>query len=190
MSLRTRGSETRGLDRSCPSGESRVAGRRLLTTDLPSSRLADDRSPPNGPDASLGPRPVFQLRDSCPRDFVPEGTDAQRRSDWDQCSSDSHRRDRAAGLVPAVGDWTPGLDGVRLERLRQARGQASGGRGENLQWADESAERGDLFDAIAWLATLEAIGDKLPEVYEIRRDSWSAQLARTGATDETAFSTS
>jgi hypothetical protein len=49
-----------------------------------------------------------------------------------------------------------------------------------LQWADESAERGDHCDAIAWLETLEAIGDELPEVYEIRRDSWSAQLARTG----------
>ena len=48
-----------------------------------------------------------------------------------------------------------------------------------LQSADESAECGDLFDAIAWLEMLEAIGDKLPEVYEIRRDSWSAQLART-----------
>ncbi len=46
-----------------------------------------------------------------------------------------------------------------------------------LQWADDSAERGDHFDALAWLDTLEAIGDELPEVYEIRRDSWSAQLA-------------
>ncbi len=48
-----------------------------------------------------------------------------------------------------------------------------------LQWADDSAGRGDLFDAIAWLGTLEAIGDKLPDVYEIRRDSWCAQLRRT-----------
>jgi hypothetical protein len=48
-----------------------------------------------------------------------------------------------------------------------------------LQWADESAERGDHCDAVAWLETLEAIGDELPRVYEIRGDSWSAQLART-----------
>jgi hypothetical protein len=54
-----------------------------------------------------------------------------------------------------------------------------------LQWADESAEHGDHLDAIAWLSTLEAIGDKLPEVYEIRRDSWSAELARTRAIAET-----
>ena len=45
-----------------------------------------------------------------------------------------------------------------------------------LQWADESAEHGHYFDALAWLDTVEAIGDELPEVYEIRRDSWSAQL--------------
>jgi len=44
-----------------------------------------------------------------------------------------------------------------------------------LQWADEAAERGDHFDAVAWLETLEAIGEQLPEVYENRRGSWSAQ---------------
>ena len=49
-----------------------------------------------------------------------------------------------------------------------------------LQWADEAAERGDHFDALAWLETLEAIGDQLPEVYESRRGSWSAQIARLG----------
>ncbi len=54
-----------------------------------------------------------------------------------------------------------------------------------LKWADESAERGDHLDAIAWLSTVEAIGDKLPEVYETRRDSWSAELRRTRAIDET-----
>ena len=50
-----------------------------------------------------------------------------------------------------------------------------------LQWADECADRGDLLDAIAWLGTLEAIGDEVPGVYAVRRDSWSAELARTRA---------
>jgi hypothetical protein len=54
-----------------------------------------------------------------------------------------------------------------------------------LQWADESAERGDHLDAIAWLKTLEAIGDELPVVYEIRRDSWRAQLRRTRTVENT-----
>ena|SRR5579884_2861124 len=57
---------------------------------------------------------------------------------------------------------------------REARHLAAVAR--TLQWADESAERGDYFDALAWLYTVEAIGDELPEAYEIRRDSWSAQL--------------
>ena len=47
-----------------------------------------------------------------------------------------------------------------------------------LQWADEAAERGDHFDAVAWLETLDAIGDQLPEIYESRRGSCSAQVAR------------
>jgi hypothetical protein len=83
-------------------------------------------------------------------------------------------------------DWTGLASGDCAKR--EAKHVAAVAR--TLQWADESAERGDLFDAIAWLGTVEAIGDKLPEVYEIRRDSWSAQVARTGATDESAFSTS
>jgi hypothetical protein len=57
--------------------------------------------------------------------------------------------------------------------------------GRTLQWADESAERGDHLDAIAWLKTLEAIGDELPEAYEIRRHSWCAQLRQTRTVDNT-----
>jgi hypothetical protein len=48
-----------------------------------------------------------------------------------------------------------------------------------LRWADEASEPGDYFDALAWLDTVEAIGDQLPEAYETKRDSWCAQLART-----------
>lgn len=56
-----------------------------------------------------------------------------------------------------------------------------------LQWADDSAERGDYFDALAWLDTIEAIGDELPEIYQTRRVSWSTQLgASPGRPDETA----
>ena len=48
-----------------------------------------------------------------------------------------------------------------------------------LQWADESAERGDYCESLAWLDTVEAIGDELPEFHETRRDFWSAQLAHS-----------
>ncbi len=44
-----------------------------------------------------------------------------------------------------------------------------------LHWADEAARCGDHVDALAWLDALEAMGDKLPKTYEVRRDSWSAQ---------------
>ena len=69
-------------------------------------------------------------------------------------------------------DWTGLASDDRVKR--EAKHLAAVAR--TLQWADESAERGDHFDALAWLDTVEAIGDELPEVYEIRRDAWSAQL--------------
>jgi hypothetical protein len=58
--------------------ESRVARRRLLTTDLPSSRLADDWPPPNGPASHRGSRPRFHLKGIhahgtlCPRGLTPK----------------------------------------------------------------------------------------------------------------------
>jgi hypothetical protein len=58
---------------------------------------------------------------------------------------------------------------------REIRHQAAVAR--TLHWADEAAERGDHDDAVAWLDTLEAIGDELPEAYEIRRESWSSHPA-------------
>ena len=86
------------------------------------------------------------------------------------------------GRVPGARGLEARRDGVRLGRLRQAEAKHLAAVARTLQWADESAERGDHFDAIAWLKTLEAIGDKLPEVYEIRRDSWLPSSARTRTT--------
>jgi hypothetical protein len=75
-------------------------------------------------------------------------------------------------------DWTRFPSGDRLKREAKHLAAVA----STLQWADDAAERGDHFDAVAWLETLEAIGDQLPEVYESRRCSWSAQIARTRAT--------
>jgi hypothetical protein len=50
-------------------------------------------------------------------------------------------------------DWTRFPSGDRLKR--EAKHLAAVAR--TLQWADEAAERGDHFDAVAWLETLEAI---------------------------------
>ena len=90
------------------------------------------------------------------------------------------------GLVPAAADQTPGFDGVRLGQCAKRDAKHLAAVARTLQWADESAERGDHFDALAWLDTVEAIGDGLSEVYAIRRGSWSAQIARARVTEETA----
>ncbi len=75
-------------------------------------------------------------------------------------------------------DWPGFASGNCAER--EAKHLAAVAR--TLQWADEAAERGDHVDAVAWLETLEAIGVRLSEVYENRRGSWSAQIARARVT--------
>ncbi len=91
---------------------------------------------------------------------------------------------RVSYAEPGTGrhDWPGFASGHCAER--EAKHLAAVAR--TLQWADEAAERGDHFDAVAWLETLEAIGDRLSEVYEDRRGSWSAQIARARVTEETA----
>jgi hypothetical protein len=43
---------------------------------------------------------------------------------------------------------------------------------KTLQRAVDAAASGDYPDALAWLATVEAIGDVLPREYEARRVAW------------------
>jgi hypothetical protein len=43
---------------------------------------------------------------------------------------------------------------------------------KTLQYAVDAAADGDYADALAWLATVEAIGDVLPDEYETRRAAW------------------
>jgi hypothetical protein len=97
-----------------------------------------------------------------------------------------------SAIATPVGAIAPPASDPQPETGRQARTGCPSGDcakrhlaavARTLQWADESAERGDVLDAIAWLKTLEAIGDTLPEAYEIRRDFWRAQLRRTGTVD-------
>lgn len=46
-----------------------------------------------------------------------------------------------------------------------------------LEFAEEAATRGDFTDALAWLATLEAIGRRLPHEYVSKRQQWRLALA-------------
>jgi len=54
-----------------------------------------------------------------------------------------------------------------------------------LGWADEAAGRDDYHDALAWLRTLEAIGEILPEQYLAKREAWTRR-ARAAARAEAA----
>ena len=138
-----------------------------------------------------GPRPV-PARDSCPtgpcaqRDPAPNGSDAQEGVIGMSAAATSIGVTAPLVSYPEPGtgrqDWPGFASGYCAER--EAKHLAAVAR--TLQWADEAAERGDNFDAIAWLETLEAIGDQLPEVYESRRRAWSARLRRARVTEETA----
>ncbi len=44
-----------------------------------------------------------------------------------------------------------------------------------LGWADDAAARGSHTEALAWLQTIEAVGDQLPNEYVTKRERW--QLA-------------
>ena len=41
-----------------------------------------------------------------------------------------------------------------------------------LGYAVDAAAGGDYVDALAWLATVESIGDVLPQEYETKRVAW------------------
>ena len=43
-----------------------------------------------------------------------------------------------------------------------------------LGWADAAAAREDFTDALAWLDTIEAIGDQLTPEYKAKRQAWLA----------------
>jgi len=47
---------------------------------------------------------------------------------------------------------------------------------QTLGWADEAAARGDHAGALAWLRTLEVIGDELSDAYQAKRRSWRLAL--------------
>jgi hypothetical protein len=42
----------------------------------------------------------------------------------------------------------------------------------SLRWAQESAERGDYPDALAWVQVVEATGSQLPPGFQDKRQAW------------------
>lgn len=49
-----------------------------------------------------------------------------------------------------------------------------------VERADAAASRGDYADALAWLGTVDAIGDGLDPAYEDRRHVWRLRLETGG----------
>ena len=47
----------------------------------------------------------------------------------------------------------------------------------SLGWAQQSAERGDYTDALAWVRVVEATGSQLPPSYRSKRQVWLDALA-------------
>jgi hypothetical protein len=54
----------------------------------------------------------------------------------------------------------------------------------SLGWAQESAERGDYTDALAWISVVEATGSKLPPGYHAKRQAWLGALGTNRAKPE------
>jgi len=59
----------------------------------------------------------------------------------------------------------------------------------SLEWAQQSAERGDYGDALAWVKVVEATGSQLPPAIRDKRQLWldalSGQPSEARATSRT-----
>jgi hypothetical protein len=78
-----------------------------------------------------------------------------------------------ADVLAAVGDACPNCHRPLTWVARHERAVA-----QTLKWADEAVARGRHADALAWLRTVEAIGDQLPDEYELKRGDWQRSRNR------------
>jgi hypothetical protein len=62
--------------------------------------------------------------------------------------------------------------GHRYDRYEGLVSKHAAAVASTLRFAVDAAAGGDYADALAWLATVEAIGDVLPQEYEARRATW------------------
>ena len=77
----------------------------------------------------------------------------------------------AADVVAATGGTCPHCHRPLNTAARHERAVA-----QTLEWADEAAARGDHANALAWLKTVEAVGDQLTPDYKSRRAQWRTAL--------------
>jgi hypothetical protein len=71
-------------------------------------------------------------------------------------------------------------DGRSAQGRRAAKHERAVAR--SLCFAEESAAAGDYSEALAWLRTLEAIGETLPASYRAKREAWTAAIHQTSLT--------
>ncbi len=79
---------------------------------------------------------------------------------------------------PGPGPGRPVAVALAPEReARRAKHERAVAR--TLEFADEAAGRGDFRDALAWLATLEAIGRRLSDEYLVKQAEWRLAVTAT-----------
>ena len=64
------------------------------------------------------------------------------------------------------------IAGNRYNRYEAAVSKHAVAVASTLRYAVDAAASGDYVDALAWLATVESIGDVLPQEYETKRAAW------------------
>lgn len=88
-----------------------------------------------------------------------------------------------------------GVDQATAARVMRAAAEAPGDGttdqhvaavARTLSWADEAAASGDYAEALAWLATVEAVGDALTGAYLAKRREWRRLAGRAPARSQSA----
>jgi len=83
--------------------------------------------------------------------------------------------------LPRIVCFTPIDDGASDSRSAPGRRAAKHEQAvaTTLRLAEESAAAGDYSEALAWLGTLLAIGERLPASYDAKRAAWTAAIRQT-----------
>jgi hypothetical protein len=102
-----------------------------------------------------------------------EASDLPRGTGVDAPLAGTAARQRLHDRRPVVG----AMSTYQRAALGRDRDRHLAAVARSLGWAQESAARGDYADALGWVQMVEAIGDLIPEEYEIKRRAWRDALA-------------
>jgi hypothetical protein len=102
--------------------------------------------------ATVGAGLVYAAGNACPNCATP------------LCVNDAPCEPRSSPLA-CEGTWRAWGRARYLAEVRRS-----------LAWADRCAERGDRAGAVAWLQMIEALGDPLPDEYQVKGQAWRSML--------------